>query len=221
MANYNKLQIITAINETGLIPIFYHADIETTKEVIKACYKGGIRVFEFTNRGDFAHEVFGELVKYANKELPGMIVGAGSVVDASTAAYYLQLGANFVVGPLFNPEIAPICNQRLVPYIPGCSTVSEVGKAQELGSYICKVFPGDVLGPNFVKSIKAPMPWTQLMITGGVKPTKENLESWFKAGATCVGMGSNLFPKEVIEAHDWDRITKYCKDALRIIQEVR
>ena len=150
-----------------------------------------------------------------------MILGIGSVVDPATAALYLQLGANFVVGPLFNPEIAPICNRRLVPYCPGCGTVSEVGKAQELGCDLCKVFPGDVLGPAFVKGLKAPMPWSQLMVTGGVKPTKENLEGWFKAGVTCVGMGSNLFPKEAIAQKDWASITKLCKDALQIISEVR
>ena len=199
-----------------MVPVFYHADLETAKAVVKACYEGGVRAFEFTNRGDFAHEVFGELVKYANKELPGMILGIGSVVDAPTAALYLQLGANFVVGPLFNPEIAPVCNRRLVPYCPGCGTVSEVGKAQELGSDL----PGDVLGPAFVKGLKAPMPWSQIMVTGGVKPTKENLEGWFKAGVTCVGMGSNLFPKEAIAAKDWSAITKLCSAALEIIREI-
>ena len=188
-----------------MVPVFYHADVETAKAVLKACYDGGVRAFEFTNRGDFAQEVFGELVKYANKELPGMIVGIGSVVDPGTAALYLQLGANFVVGPLFNPEIAPVCNR----------------KAQELGCDLCKVFPGDVLGPAFVKGLRAPMPWSQIMVTGGVKPTRENLEGWFKAGVTCVGMGSNLFPKEVMAAKQWSKITELCKGALDIIKEVR
>ena len=150
-----------------------------------------------------------------------MIMGIGSIVDPATAALYLQLGANFIVGPLFNPEIAPVCNRRLVPYCPGCGTVSEVGQAQELGCDLCKVFPGDVLGPAFVKGLKAPMPWSQLMVTGGVKPTKENLQGWFGAGVTCVGMGSNLFPKEAIAAQDWTAITKLCKDALDIIKEIR
>ena len=216
MAKYNKQQVIAAMQETGMVPVFYNADVETSKAVLKACYEGGVRAFEFTNRGDFAQEVFGELVKFANKELPGMILGIGSIVDAPTAAMYLQLGANFVVGPLFNPDIAPVCNRRLVPYCPGCASASEVGKAQELG---CD--PGDVLGPAFVKGLKAPMPWSQLMVTGGVKPTKENLEGWFKAGVTCVGMGSNLFPKEALASKDWAAITKLCKDALEIIKEVR
>ncbi|MBQ7269075.1 MAG: bifunctional 4-hydroxy-2-oxoglutarate aldolase/2-dehydro-3-deoxy-phosphogluconate aldolase [Bacteroidales bacterium] len=221
MAKYNKLQVIAAMQQTGMVPVFYNADIEISKKVLKACYDGGVRAFEFTNRGDFAQEVFKELVKYAGKELPGMILGIGSVVDAGTAALYLQLGANFVVGPLFNPDIAPVCNRRLVPYCPGCGSVSEVGKAQELGCDVCKVFPGDVLGPKFVKGLRAPMPWSNIMVTGGVKPEKENLKGWFDAGVTCVGMGSNLFPKEVMAAGNWAAITDLCKEALDIIKEVR
>ncbi|MBQ9660012.1 MAG: bifunctional 4-hydroxy-2-oxoglutarate aldolase/2-dehydro-3-deoxy-phosphogluconate aldolase [Bacteroidales bacterium] len=221
MAKYNKLQVIQAMKETGMVPVFYHGDIETAKQVVKACYEGGVRAFEFANRGDFAQEVFGELVKFANKELPGMIMGIGTVVDAPTAALYIQLGANFVVGPMYNPEIAPVCNRRLIPYCPGCATATEVGTAQAAGCDICKVFPGDVLGPGFVKGVRAPMPWSQLMVTGGVKPEKANLEAWFKAGVTCVGMGSNLFPKDVIAAREWSKITELCKNALQIIKEVR
>ena len=221
MAKYDKLQVLATIQETGMVPVFYHADAEISKQVLKACYDGGVRAFEFTNRGDFAQEVFAELVKYANKELPGMIVGVGSVVDPATAALYIQLGANFVVGPLFNPAVAPVCNRRLIPYCPGCGSVSEVGAAQEAGCDLCKVFPGDVLGPAFVKGLRAPMPWSRLMVTGGVKPERANLEAWFKAGVTCVGMGSNLFPKDVVAAGEWSRITKLCQDALQIIREVR
>lgn len=209
------------MEDTGLVPVFYHSDAQVAKEVLRACYQGGVRLFEFTNRGDFAQEVFGELVKFANSELPGMIVGIGSVVDPGTAAMYIQLGANFVVGPLFNPAVAPVCNRRLIPYCPGCGSVTEVGMAQEAGCDVCKVFPGDVLGPAFVKALRAPMPWSRLMVTGGVKPTRENLESWFKAGVTCVGMGSNLFPAEVIEAGEWSRITTLCEDAVGIINELK
>ena len=221
MAKYDKIQVLTAIRETGIVPVFYNGDIEISKNVLKACYEGGIRAFEFANRGDFAQEVFKELVKYANAELPGMIMGIGSVVDPGTAALYLQLGANFVVGPLFNPAIAPICNRRNVPYAPGCGSVSEVGAAQEAGCDLCKVFPGDVLGPAFVKGLRAPMPWSKLMVTGGVKPTRENLDGWFKAGVYCVGMGSNLFPKDAIAAGDWSKISALCADALAIVKEVR
>lgn len=221
MAKFNKIQVLSAMRETGLVPVFYHADADTAKQVLKACYEGGIRAFEFTNRGDFAHEVFGELVKYAAKECPDMILGAGSIVEPAAASLYIQLGANFIVGPLFNPEVAKVCNRRLVPYTPGCGSVSEVGFAQECGCDLCKVFPGDVLSPKFVKGLKAPMPWSMLMITGGVKPEEDNLRGWFQAGATCVGMGSNLFPKDVIAARDWSKITALCREALDIIKRVR
>jgi len=208
--------------ETGMVPVFYHKDLEVSKQVLKACYKGGVRVFEFTNRGDFAHEIFGELNKWAAQECPDMILGIGSVVDPATASLYLQLGTNFVVGPLLNPEIFKVCNRRQVAYIPGCGSVSEIGTAQELGAEVVKIFPaGNVGGPSFVKNVKAPMPWTNVMVTGGVEPTEENLTKWFNAGVTCVGMGSNLFPKEVIEAKEWDKITLMCKEALAIIEKAK
>lgn len=210
------------MEDTGIVPVFYHADAEVAKQVIKACYEGGIRAFEFTNRGDFAHEVFAELVKWADKECPEMILGIGSIVDAPTAALYIQLGANFVVGPLLNPEIFKVCNRRQIAYSPGCATPSEIGLAQELGAEIVKVFPGgNVGGPSFVKNIKGPMPWSKLMVTGGVEPTEENLSAWFKAGATCVGMGSNLFPKEVLQNGEWQKITELCKESLSIVNKIR
>lgn len=205
---------------TGMVPVFYHKDPEVVKHVLKACYDGGVRTFEFTNRGDFAHEVFAEAVKYARAELPGMILGAGSIVDAGTASLYIQLGAGFIVGPLFNPSVAPVCNRRGVPYSPGCATPSEVGAAQEAGCDLIKVFPGDVLGPAFVKDLLAPMPWSNIMVTGGVKPEKENLQAWFDAGVFCVGMGSKLFPADAIASGDWNRITGICRQTLEIIKNL-
>ena len=202
-----------------MVPVFYHKDVETAKQVVKACYEGGVRCFEFTNRGDFAHEVFAEVVKFAAKECPEMAVGVGSVVEPATAALYMQLGACFVVGPLFNPEVARVCNRRQVPYIPGCGSVSEVGAAQEAGCEVVKVFPGDVLGTKFVKGLLAPMPWTKIMVTGGVEPTEENLKGWFDAGAAYVGMGSKLFPKDRVAASDWAFITAKCREALLYIKK--
>jgi 2-keto-3-deoxy-6-phosphogluconate aldolase len=221
MARFSRMQACRVMAETGMVPVFYHNDLEVSKQVLKACYEGGVRAFEFTNRGDFAHEIFGELNKWAAKECPEMILGIGSIVDAGTASLFLQLGANFVVGPLLNPDIFKVCNRRQVAYIPGCGSVSEVGYAQELGAEVVKVFPGDVMGPAFVKGIKAPMPWSNLMVTGGVTPTEENLTKWFQAGVACVGMGSNLFPKDVIAAKDWGKITQLCKDALAIIAKAK
>lgn len=205
-----------------MVPVFYHSDIEIAKKVLKACYEGGVRAFEFTNRGDFAQEVFAELVKYAARECPEMIVGIGSIVDPATAALYLQLGANFVVGPCYNPEICKVCNRRLVPYIPGCGSVSEISAAQESGCVVCKVFPaGNVGGPSFVKNIKAPMPWSMLMVTGGVEPTTDSLTAWIKAGVACVGMGSKLFPKEVIAAGEWQKISDLCRECLDTIKSLK
>lgn len=222
MAKFSKLQVLSVIAETGMVPVFYHKDVEIAKNVVKACYEGGVRAFEFTNRGDFAHEVFAELVKYATKECPEMILGVGSIVDPATAALYIQSGANFVVGPLLNPEIAKICNRRLIPYTPGCGSVSEIGFAQELGCDLCKVFPaGNVGGPSFVKNVKAPMPWSMLMVTGGVEPSEENLSAWIKAGVTCVGMGSNLFPNDVVVAKEWGKISGMCEKVLSIIKKTR
>ena len=222
MARFNKMQVLDAIVSTGMVPVYYNKDVETAKQVVKACYEGGVRAFEFTNRGDFAHEVFAELIKFAAKECPELILGVGSIVDPGTASLYLQLGANFIVGPLFNPEIAKVCNRRLVPYTPGCGSVSEIGLAQEVGCDLCKIFPaGNVGGPSFVKNIKAPMPWSMIMATGAVEPTEENLSAWFKAGVTCVGMGSKLFPKEMIAAGNWEAISTLCRDALATIKKYR
>lgn len=222
MARFLRIEVYRAMMDTGIVPVFYHADTEIAKQVVKACYEGGIRVFEFTNRGDFAQEVFAELVKWARRECPGMILGIGSIVDAPTAALYIQLGANFVVGPLLNPDIFKVCNRRQIAYSPGCATTTEIGYAQELGAEIVKLFPGgDVGGPSFVKNIKGPMPWSKIMVTGGVSPSEESLSAWFKAGVTCVGMGSNLFPKEVLANREWGKITELCRLCISVIAKFK
>lgn len=214
MSRFDKTQVIQKIGDTRIVPVFYNSSADVAVQVIKACYDGGIRAFEFTNRGDFAHEVFAAVAKYTARECPEMTLGAGSITDAPTAALYMQEGADFIVGPLFNPDVAKVCNRRCVPYVPGCGSVTEVGFAQEAGCDIVKVFPGDVLGPKFVKAMLAPMPWTKVMVTGGVEPARENLIGWKNAGAFCVGMGSKLFPKDRIENKDWAYITDKCKEAL-------
>lgn len=222
MARFSKIETILAMRTTGMVPVFYHKDPIVARQVVKACYDGGVRVFEFTNRGDFAHEVFADLVKWTTDACPELILGVGSVVDPATAALYLQLGANFVVGPLMNEEIFKVCNRRCVPYIPGCGSVTEIGRAQECGADVVKIFPaGNVGGPSFVKNIKAPMPWSEIMVTGGVEPTKENLEAWVKAGVTCVGMGSKLFPSEEVKAGNWSAIADKCREALGFIADAR
>ncbi len=222
MARFSKMEVMQAMYTTGMVPVFYHKDAEVAKNVMKACYKGGVRAFEFVNRGDFASEVFIELVKYAEQECPDMILGIGSIVDAPTAALFMQYGANFIVGPYLNSEVAKVCNRHLIPYAPGCGSVTEIGYAQELGCDLTKVFPaGNVGGPSFVKNVKAPLPWSNMMATGAVEPTEENLTEWFKAGVFCVGMGSQLFPADVIKSENWDKITEMCERALGVIRLVR
>ncbi len=222
MARFSKSQVLDAIYTTGMVPVFYHSDKEVAKKVLKACYDGGVRAFEFVNRGDFASEVFIELIKYAATDCPEMVMGIGSIVDAPTAAIYMQYGANFVVGPYLNEEVAKVCNRHLVPYTPGCGSVTEIGFAQELGCDLTKVFPaGNVGGPSFVKNVKAPMPWSNIMATGAVEPTEENLSQWIKAGVFCVGMGSQLFPAEEIKSENWAAISKKCAEAISIIKKYR
>ncbi len=220
MARFSRIEVYNAIINIGIVPVFYNPDVETSKQVLKACYDGGVRVFEFTNRGDFAQEVFAELSKWSKEACPEMILGIGSIVDAPTAAMYIQLGANFVVGPLLNPDVAKVCNRRQIAYSPGCATPSEVGLAQELGVEIVKIFPGgDVGGPSFVKNIKGPMPWSRIMVTGGVEPTEESLTKWFGAGVDAVGIGSNLFPKEALNNKEWNKITKLCGDSISLVKQ--
>lgn len=221
MAQYSRLEVAQVMKSTGLIPLFFNSDIELAKNVLKACYEGGARLLEFTSRGDFAHEVFGELNKYAISQLPGMILGVGSVTDAASASLYLQLGANFVVTPVLREDIALVCNRRKVLWSPGCGSLTEIAKAEELGCEIVKLFPGGTYGPEYVKAIKGPQPWTSVMPTGGVSPTKESLKEWFDAGVTCVGMGSKLISKEIISNQDFEGLKKVVAQALNIIQEVR
>ncbi|AXT50251.1 bifunctional 4-hydroxy-2-oxoglutarate aldolase/2-dehydro-3-deoxy-phosphogluconate aldolase [Aquimarina sp. BL5] len=221
MAQYSRIEVATVMEKTGMVPLFFSSDIELSKKVLKACYDGGARLMEFTARGDFADEVFGELTKYAIKELPGMIMGVGSVTDAASASRFMALGANFIVTPVLREDIAIVCNRRKVLWSPGCGTLTEITRAEELGCEIVKLFPGDIYGPQFVKGIKGPQPWTNIMPTGGVSPTKDNLSSWFNAGVTCVGIGSKLISKEIITNKDFNKLEQKVREALDIINKVR
>ena len=215
MAKFNKIDTIGIIRSTGIVPVFYHADVEVAKKVVKACYDGGIRAFEFTNRGDGAYKVFEQLIAFVRVECPEMALGAGTILDAPTAGQYLQMGADFLVSPCLSEEVVPLCNRRGVPYSPGCGTVSEIVRAMELGCDLVKVFPaGTVGGPAFVKNILGPLPWAMVMCTGAVEPAEENLTAWAKSGVTAVGMGSKLFPKETIKAGNWQAISDLCTKCL-------
>jgi len=222
MAQYSRIAVAEQMKATGIVPVFYHANTQTCKDILKACYDGGARIFEFTNRGDFAHEVFAELVKYATKELPGMMLGVGSVIDAGTTALYLQLGANFIVSPLINAEMAKTCNRRKVAWMPGCGSVTEINYAEELGAEVVKIFPGSqVGGPSFVKAVKGPLPWSSIMPTGGVSPTEENLKEWFSAGVHCVGIGSKLFQKKEDGSFDLKKVEEKVQEAIQIVESLK
>jgi len=216
-----RIKVVQLMEEQGMVPLFYHADIDVCKQVVKACYDGGARLLEFTNRGIFAHEVFAELSKYCSANLPGMVLGVGSVTDAATASLFMQCGASFVVTPAFREDIAYACNRRKVLWSPGCATLTEICKAEELGCEIVKLFPGSVYGPNFIKSIKAPQPWTKVMPTGGVTLEPENLKGWFAAGASCVGMGSKLISKDIVAERNFEVLTNRVKDTLALISTLK
>ncbi len=222
MARFTRIEVALKMKETGLVPVFYHKDIDICKKILKACYDGGIKVFEFTNRGDYAHEVFNELNKYAAKHTPEMILGIGSVIDAGTTSLYIQNGANFIVSPILNPDMAKVCNRRKISWSPGCGSLTEISYAEELGAEVVKIFPGSqVGGPSFVAAVKGPFPWTSIMPTGGVEPTEENLKGWFNAGVHCVGVGSKLFVKDANGNFDYRELTKKAKDTLAIIKQLK
>jgi len=221
MAQFTRIEVAQKMKEIPLVPLFYNKDADLCKSVVKACYDGGARLFEFTARGDFAHEVFAELMKYTIKELPGMILGVGSVTDAAAASFYMQMGANFIVTPVLREDIAIVCNRRKVLWSPGCASLTEIAKAEELGCEVVKLFPGDVYGPEFVKGVIAPQPWTSIMPTGGVSPTEESLTKWFDAGVVCVGMGSKLITNKRIAEKDFAAIESEIKMILDTIQSIK
>jgi len=204
-----------------MVPLFYHSNIEIAKKTLKACYEGGARLLEFTSRGDFAHQIFDELNKYVLTELPDMIMGVGSVTDSAAASLYMQLGANFIVTPVLREDIAVACNRRKVLWSAGCGSLTEIARVEELGGEIVKLFPGSTYGPDFVKAIKGPQPWTSFMPTGGVSTEEDNLRGWFDAGVTCVGMGSKLISNEILANEDFEGLRKKVAKTLKLIKKIR
>ena len=221
MAQYTRLEVVKQMQDSGMVPLFYHHDIEVAKSVLKACYDGGARLMEFTNRGDFAIEIFNQLIKYSIAELPGMILGVGSVTDAAAASQYMLSGANFIVTPVFREDIAVVCNRRKVLWSPGGGSLTEIAQAEEMGCEVVKLFPGSTYGPEFIKAIKGPQPWTSIMPTGGVSTDKDNLKAWFDAGVTCVGMGSQLISKDILANKDYSTLSANVMAALDLIQQLK
>ncbi|HSR35300.1 MAG TPA: bifunctional 4-hydroxy-2-oxoglutarate aldolase/2-dehydro-3-deoxy-phosphogluconate aldolase [Anaerolineae bacterium] len=222
MARFDRLTVLNAVFEAGLVPVFYNGDLEVAQQIVAACVEGGAKVVEFTNRGDRAWNVFTQLAEWSETAQPDTILGVGSVIDAPTAALYISSGANFVVGPVLNPEVARLCNRRKIAYMPGCGSASEISEAEALGVEIVKVFPGSqVGGPAFVKAVLGPMPWTRIMPTGGVDATEESIRAWFGAGVACVGIGSKLIAKDLVASRDYGSISKRVALVLAWIQQAR
>ncbi len=221
MARFTKIEVLQTMKNTGLVPLFFNSDIEVAKQLVHSLYDGGARLLEFTNRGDFAQDVFHELSLYVNSHLPELILGVGSVTDQGTASLYMQMGANFVVTPVLREDVAIVCNRKNVLWSPGCGTLTEITRAEELGCDMVKLFPAGIYGPKFIKAIKGPQPWTNIMPTGGVSPTEENLKGWFSAGAYCVGMGSQLMVKKSDDTYDYDRIKELTETSLSLIKGLR
>lgn len=221
MKTLSRPEIAIKLKNSGLVPLFYHQDTEIVKKVVLSCYKGGARFFEFTSRGDFAHEVFSEVAKYCKEYCPEMILGVGSVTDAASASLYMSLGAKFIVSPVLREDVAKVCNRKKIHYLPGCGSLNEICTAEELGCEIVKLFPAAIYGPGFVKAVRAPQPWTAIMPSGGVSPEKENLKEWFDAGVFCVGMGSSLITKDVIQNEDFDALQEKVANVLKLISEIK
>ncbi|PTX96622.1 bifunctional 4-hydroxy-2-oxoglutarate aldolase/2-dehydro-3-deoxy-phosphogluconate aldolase [Opitutus sp. ER46] len=222
MARFTRIQVLNTIYDISVVPVFYHPDLETAKNVVGAISRGGCKLVEFVNRGDHAWEVFSELERHFAKADPSLILGVGSIVEPYTASLYINCGANFVVGPSLNAEVGKLCNRRMIAYAPGCGSASEVSDAQELGCEIVKVFPGkEVGGPGFVKNVMGPMPWTRIMPTGGVEPTEESLTAWLSAGVAAMGMGSNLITKELLAAKDWAGIETKVRETITRVKAIK
>jgi 2-dehydro-3-deoxyphosphogluconate aldolase / (4S)-4-hydroxy-2-oxoglutarate aldolase len=222
LARFARLDVLNTMIESGLVPVFWNPDARVSAHVVEACAAGGARCIEFTNRGDFAPFVFKELSELVAQTCPDVMLGAGSIVDPYTAALYIATGAAFVVGPSLNADVARLCNRRKVAYSPGCGTVTEIAQAEELGVEIVKLFPGDLVGgPDYVRAILGPMPWTRIMPTGGVETTKESVTAWIKAGAAALGIGSRLITKERVAQARWQDVTVATEQVLAWIREAR
>ena len=218
----DRMAVLAAMIDQGVIPVFYHPDVETCVNVIQACAEGGARCIEFTNRGEFAAHTFLEVTRHFAKSDPSVIMGVGSIVDAPTAGLFIANGAKFVVGPILNAEVARVCNRRMIPYSPGCGSATEISYAQELGCEIVKVFPGEsVGGPTFVRNVLGPMPWTKIMPTGGVEPDEASLREWFGAGIVAAGMGSKLITNDLLKAGDWAGIEARVRKTVDLIARIR
>ncbi len=214
-------QITDAIVQQGILPLYFNPSEEISLDVLKAIYKAGIKAVEYTNRGDAALSNFKKMVELRNASMPGLLLGVGTIKNMQHATDYLKAGADFLVSPGFVPDVAAHCVANDIFYAPGCMTPSEIIAAENAGVKFIKLFPGDMLGPKFLSTIKDIFPKLLFMPTGGVDTTKESVESWYKAGVCAVGMGSKLISKALMEAKDYATIETETKKVLQIIASVK
>jgi len=211
-----KSDIKDSIIAQGMLPLFYNNSANVSLDTTRALYKAGIRVIEYTNRGEAALANF-KALKQLQQELPGLLLGIGTIKNAEQAEQFVAAGADFLISPLVNPEVAAVAAQHNLLWIPGCMTPTEIYNAQQLGAAFVKLFPANVLGPGFVSAVKDLFPGVQMMPTGGVDMDQDNISSWFKAGVSAVGMGSKLITKNVLENKAYDQLYT---DTLRALQMV-
>jgi 2-dehydro-3-deoxyphosphogluconate aldolase / (4S)-4-hydroxy-2-oxoglutarate aldolase len=208
MAKFTKAELYEKMAQKPLIPLFYHPDLEFALEVLEACYRGGVRVFEYTNRGEGADKLFAKLVERTRTQMPEMAIGIGTIFNKDQAKHFIDLDTDFVIQPVVDKGVAKQCNKANVAWIPGTMTFTEIYKAQTLGADVVKLFPGNIVGPDFLKAMKGPMPKTKVLVTGGVEPNEKNIKTWMSSGAFGLGLGSQLFTKKALEEKDFNWIEK-------------
>jgi 2-dehydro-3-deoxyphosphogluconate aldolase/(4S)-4-hydroxy-2-oxoglutarate aldolase len=213
--------VINTIVQQGMLPLYFHADEQTTIEVLRALYRAGIKAVEYTSRGETAASNFTKMVAIRNAEMPDLLLGIGTIKNKKQAATYIEIGADFFISPGFVPEVAALLKEKEILYSPGCMTPTEIIVAENAGIQFIKLFPGNMLGPDFLSGIKDIFPDLVFMPTGGVDTTAENIGAWFKAGVSAVGMGSKLISKTVMANHDYTTIESDTKKVLRLIQTIK
>ncbi len=222
MSDYSKSQVLSQINQTPFFVFFYHAEPDVCKKVITACYAGGNRIFEFTNRGKDADKVFANLNPWVRNEFPDLIFGTGTIYDAEAANLYINMGADFIVSPAVDEQVAEVCNRKKILWIPGCLSPTEIYRAEQLGAAIIKIFPIVATGgPDYIRAMHGPSPDTRFMPTGQLKPTEASLKPWMEAGAYCVGLGSGLVTREIIRYGNFSILTSLCTETIKIIYKYR
>ena len=214
----NKEAVLNIIIEQGMLPLFYHADKDLSLNIVKTLYDAGVRTLEYTNRGPAALENF-RFLKESTKDLTGFYLGIGTIKTAQEAQDFIDAGADYIVAPTVNEEVANLVNAKGLLWVPGCMTPTEISKAQSLGALLIKLFPANILGPGFMGAIKELFAGQKFIPTGGVEIEESNLKTWFKSGVCAVGMGSKMITKEILENGDLKSLRENTVKALALIKQ--